>query len=959
MVRIDVLPRISMAREDARPASSGTTQETPEAQAAAGLRRDDTPPTDRRDADLIERWQAEGALRERERFLDGILGSISDAFHTVDAQWRFTFINDAGAAAVGLASAADAIGKTVWDLLPYAVDSDAYVRLHRAMTERVTTDYERHDPQRQRWYHGTAYPMADGGLAVFVRDITAERLAETQARESQERYRSLFDHMLDGVAYCRMLYDEHGRAEDFVYLAVNDAFGRLTGLADVIGRRVTDVIPRIKELTPELFEIYGRVACTGHSERFEIDFTPLGKQLAVAVYCPAAGHFVAVFDDITSRKQAEADLRRKQAELQVLFDNTPAGLVLFDASPPYTVLAHNRYYQELFAEPYRSQGMLGLSIRDYAPAVEASGVVAVVDEVVRTARPKSLLDFPYRSNPPHESWFNWYLLPLILDGQVIALVSMSLDVTERHLVEAALAESDARERARAQELQAVLDAVPAAVWIAHDPRALKITGNRLSSDWVRLPEGGNPSQSLPEGERATTFRMVKDGVELPPPQMPVQMAAAGAEIRDYEFEFVYPDGNLRHVLGNASPLRDERGQPRGAISAFVDITARKKAEEALREANAALAEADRRKDEFIAVLSHELRNPLAPIRYALPILATQALDDAGGRAVSVVSRQVDQLVRLVDDLLDVSRITRGKIELRPEPVTVGAIVSAAIEAASPDIAAARHSLEVVVPDEPIWVRADRARLAQVVTNLLNNAAKYTPRGGRIYVEASHEDGSAIVRVRDNGVGIPPEALPTIFEMFRQVNRPESSQGGLGIGLGLVRQLVEMHDGTVEARSAGPGEGTEVVVRLPVADPAGAPESAEAVADATTGRSRLKVLVVDDNADLAEVLAMVVEGLGHNVRKAFDGRTAISAATAYRPDVVLLDLGLPVMSGIDVARQLRQQPETAHALLVALTGWGQAEDRARTREAGFDHHLTKPADPSAIADLLSRCAAPRP
>jgi CheY-like chemotaxis protein/anti-sigma regulatory factor (Ser/Thr protein kinase) len=310
---------------------------------------------------------------------------------------------------------------------------------------------------------------------------------------------------------------------------------------------------------------------------------------------------------------------------------------------------------------------------------------------------------------------------------------------------------------------------------------------------------------------------------------------------------------------------------------------------------------------------------------------------------------------LVDDLLDVSRITRGKIELRQEPVTVGAIVSAAIEAASPAIAAARHSLEVVVPEEPIWLRADRARMGQVLTNLLDNAAKYTPRGGRIRVEAARENGAAIIRVEDNGMGIPSEALPTVFEMFQQVNRPDQSRGGIGIGLALVRQLVDMHNGTVEAHSAGVGHGAEFIVRLPEADPASAQEFVSAATHATTGGRRLKVLVVDDNVDLVEMLAMLVEGLGHDVRKALDGQTAISAAMAYRPDVVLLDLGLPVISGIEVARQLRERPETAHAHLVALTGWGQAEDRARTHEAGFDHHLTKPTDPGTLEQLLCQVA----
>jgi CheY-like chemotaxis protein len=317
---------------------------------------------------------------------------------------------------------------------------------------------------------------------------------------------------------------------------------------------------------------------------------------------------------------------------------------------------------------------------------------------------------------------------------------------------------------------------------------------------------------------------------------------------------------------------------------------------------------------------------------------------------------VDQLTRLVDDLLDVSRITGGKIELREEYVTLGSVLTSAVEAAAPAIAAGRHLLTQIVPDEPIWLHADPARVAQVVTNLLNNSAKYTPRGGQIALEATLEDGEAVVRVRDTGIGVASEALPHLFEMFHQVTaRADQSAGGLGIGLALVKRFVEMHRGSVEAHSGGVGQGAEFVIRLPIAQPARFPE-VHRVAAVPAAARRLRVLVVDDNADLVDMLATVVINLGHDVRKALDGRTALAAATVYHPDVVLLDLGLPVMSGIEVARELRRSPDGAGLRLVALTGWGQPEDRRQTEEAGFDQHLTKPTDPQALAALLARYAA---
>jgi CheY-like chemotaxis protein/two-component sensor histidine kinase len=309
----------------------------------------------------------------------------------------------------------------------------------------------------------------------------------------------------------------------------------------------------------------------------------------------------------------------------------------------------------------------------------------------------------------------------------------------------------------------------------------------------------------------------------------------------------------------------------------------------------------------------------------------------------------------VDDLLDVSRVTGREIELHREPVTLGRIVSEACESAGTTIAAARHVLRVDVPEDPIWLHADPARLRRVLGSLLDNSAKYTPRGGEIVVEARVEGGTAVVGVRDTGIGIPAEALPTVFDVLHEAAHTARSPRGLHIGLALVKQFVELHGGTIAARSDGEGLGAAFEIRLPVAPDGRRPAERTAPEQAPAAAKRLKVLVVDDNADLVEVLAAMVTALGHDARKALDGRTAVSAARHYRPDVVLLDLGLPVMGGIEVARELRRLPDTADARLVALTGWGQAEDRRQTREAGFDDHLVKPTDPGALERLLAEAA----
>jgi PAS domain S-box-containing protein len=366
-----------------------------------------------------------------------------------------------------------------------------------------------------------------------------------------------------------------------------------------------------------------------------------------------------------------------------------------------------------------------------------------------------------------------------------------------------------------------------------------------------------------------------------------------------------------------------------------------------------LREQDRRKDDFLATLAHELRNPLAPIRNGLQVLQLAGGDRAiAGRAVAMMERQLGQMVRLIDDLLDVSRITRGKLLLRKERVELAGVVRAAVETARPALDAGGHRLEVSLPDEPVWVDADPTRLAQVFGNLLTNAAKYTDRGGRVRLTAHPEGGGVVVSVEDNGIGIAAEHLAGVFEMFNQVTPViERSQGGLGIGLALVRGLVEMHGGTVEAHSEGPGRGSIFTVRLPAARPT-PPETLLPAPEVGAARPAMRILVADDNRDAADSLTMLLQLAGHEVRTAHDGREAVEAAAAFRPDVALLDIGMPGLTGYEVARRVREQPGGAGVVLVAITGWGQEEDKRRAAEAGFDHHLTKPVDPLALERLLS-------
>lgn len=378
-----------------------------------------------------------------------------------------------------------------------------------------------------------------------------------------------------------------------------------------------------------------------------------------------------------------------------------------------------------------------------------------------------------------------------------------------------------------------------------------------------------------------------------------------------------------------------------------EITVRQSAELALRAA-------DQRKDEFLATLAHELRNPLAPLGNALNILRVPGLPaEPAAHAFEMMDRQLHQLVRLVDDLLDVARIATGKVKLRQEPVLLGPIVQNALDTMRLFVQSRKHQIEVRVPPEPIYVYADATRLEQVFVNLLHNAAKFTDPGGRITFEGVRANDELVVTISDTGIGIAAEMLPAIFEMFAQVDRSlERPHAGLGVGLSLAKRLIELHGGSIEAHSAGPGAGAQFRIRLPVMTDAmrGAAGAASIPAGASQGPRR--ILVADDNEDSANSIAMLLRIQGHEVRVAYDGQQALDEAAAFAPDVAVLDIGLPKMNGYDVARCLRANDPARHLLLVAMTGWGQDEDRRRAQEAGFDHHFVKPVDFKLLLETLA-------
>jgi PAS domain S-box-containing protein len=419
----------------------------------------------------------------------------------------------------------------------------------------------------------------------------------------------------------------------------------------------------------------------------------------------------------------------------------------------------------------------------------------------------------------------------------------------------------------------------------------------------------------------------------------------GERIDHFETVRIAKDGRRLDISLTVSPLCDDTGRVIGASKVARDISERKRADAILRDA-------DRRKDEFLAILAHELRNPLAPIRHSLEILLrSEGEPRLFQHATDILGRQLSHMIRLVDDLLDVSRITRDRLKLQKTRVELGSIVGHAVDAGRPMAERDHQTIEVSLPDKPIYLDADPVRLAQVFSNLFNNACQYTEPGGRIWLKAHEEPGEVVITVRDSGIGVPADQLDGIFEMFAQVeDDSERPRRGLGIGLTLVRRLVELHGGTVTARSEGRGLGSEFEVRLPIIEAPIARQEPKPVRP-PEGAAR-RILVVDDNRDSAESIATLLQLSGHQTFLAHDGLAAVEEAERLRPDVVLLDVGLPKISGIDACRRIRSHPWGKSLVIVALTGWGQDHDRRNTRDAGFDAHLVKPVDYGDLLQLLS-------
>jgi PAS domain S-box-containing protein len=754
---------------------------------------------------------------------------------------------------------------------------------------------------------------------------SARRAAEADARALDEREHRIAG-LLGSITDVFMSFDPQWR-----FTFINDRGVERMGKPreELIGLRLWEVFPDAvgTDAQTQLHRaMRERVAV-----EYELFYPPWQRWLFDRVFPTPDGGLAMYSIDITGRKRAEETLRVKEAELENITENTSA--MLTRCSRDLRYLFVNKAYADFLGLPREQiQGALIETI------LGPQALAAIRPRLERVLRGETLEyedELPFDRVGPR-----WVLARYVPDydpaGRVQGWYASVQDITRRKLAEVAVRESEALFRTMGE-------AVPDFLWMA-DADGRPIYQNPAWRRYVGLTH----EELVTKGWEVVHYPEDVPALKRVWADAIARGKAFGVEVRTRRHDGVY-----RWFAGRTVPLKDDAGRVIRWVGTMTDVHDRKTAEEAL-------TEADRRKNEFLATLAHELRNPLAPVRNAVEVLRIKGSDAPELHwARDVIARQMRQMTRLIDDLMDVSRISQGKIELRRERVAMATVIQGAIETSRPLIEQCGHELTVDVPQEPIYLTADVTRLAQVFANLLNNAAKYTERGGVIRLTAARQGSDVVVSVKDSGIGIPRDKLQSVFELFSQVQGSlERSLGGLGIGLSLAKRLVEMHDGDIEARCEGPGMGSEFVVRLPLnAEPLNAaPRRDGEEPDARA--SSLRILIVDDNRDGADSLGMMLGLTGNEIRTAYDGEQAVHAAGEFRPQVVLLDIGLPKLNGYEACRRIRQQPWGQSMVLIAVTGWGQEDDKRKAKEAGFDQHLVKPVDPRGLIKLLGALPAGR-
>jgi PAS domain S-box-containing protein len=885
--------------------------------------------------EVEERRAAERVLREHKALVDATLSISTVGVLYFDIDGTVRDVNAAFERMTGytrdelrtMPNWRDMTPPEFWDVSARALRD----LIEQGVTLPYTKQMTRKDGSRWWGLFAPARISGTGAQArcvLFVIDVTENKETEARLAESEERFRA----MVEGFAQTVWETDAHGRV-----VVGSPGWTAYTGQPEAASFGVGWIEAVHPDDRAHVLREWRASVGTRRplNAEFRVQAASGGWRWTNARAAPLFNRdgtvrkWVGMHIDVDERRRTQAALAESERRYRMLFEAMDEGFLLatvrFDDDGRPVALD----YAEANPAAVRMANIayVGPGVLRMRPEHEPCWLDACA-QVVRTGVSSRSQCF----SQPLASWYDFFVYP-VGGRQVPRVAILFHDITVRKRAEDALRESEGRFRALA-------DASPALVY------QFDVDGNVIYLNQrcvaAQLPDPAVPGQAqggwkdiARPADMDAYLREVYEGIR-----------ARGTFTQ--RVHTMVKDGSWHWFESHVSSWYSGEGEHRGYVGISLDITGAVQAEEALKEA-------DRRKDEFLATLAHELRNPLAPISNAVQLMRRPDGRRQSDRVVEMVGRQVSQMARLVDDLLEVSRITRGKIDLKLERVPFAEIVQGAIETSQPMIDRAGHQLAVAVPEQPLILEADRVRLTQVFSNLLNNAAKYTDTGGRIWFDVRREDAQVVASVRDTGIGIPADELPRVFDMFAQAHRSAGrGQGGLGIGLTMVRSLVEMHHGSVEAHSAGPGQGSEFIVRLPLAADHDVDDHVPQLGQARPSAPfhGQRILVVDDNRDAADTLGLLLESDGAEVRVVYDGRAALAMAETFLPTSVLLDLGMPGMDGYEVARRLRQDERFSGLRIAALTGWGQDADRRQTRNRGFTHHLTKPVSLEELHQILA-------
>jgi PAS domain S-box-containing protein len=1006
--------------------------------------------------DVTERVQSEEKIRESELRFRLMADSIPQIVWIADAEGRAVFFNRQWNAYTGV-PVESMTHEDVARNFVHPDDAAATMQIWDAARRGGKVFNIEHRLRaasgQYRWFLARAEPWRDPHSGDIARwfgtstDVHDQKLSEAALKQSEARYRFLFESIDEGFCIVQMLFDDDGKPCDYRFCEINPMFEHQTGMRDAAGRTMRELVPQHEQ---HWYEIYGKVALTGEPIRFENEARSLDRWFDVYAFRidePAARKVAILFKDITARRRMEQELADKIRSLEDADRRQAFQLAL--ANGIRTLTGADEIAAAASAQLGRHLGAtrvgyieiddavtIGRMTRDWTDGVAASltGRQVRIDDfspsitdILRAGQVLAVSDIAADAHAsPHAAYLAFGVravlaIPLMKSGRLRAVLQIhKAEPYAWTAEEIALAEATvegtwvAIERAQAEEkrlqaeeqLRRIAERHAFQLRVADLLRGLSGIDRIFAATSDMLGRYFEVSRVLfgdyDVAQKAITYHSNYTDGTVAELNGTYPSALYGAEnFESIEGGGIWVSHDLEHDPRTAGPaswpafraqdihsgvavplsrqdaliacLLVHHKKPRewspDDVALLNDVAERvwsaverERSHQEQRQAEEKLKEADRRKDEFLAMLAHELRNPLAPIGAAAQLLKLSSIDESRVRHTSdVISRQVKHMTSLVDDLLDVSRVTRGLVKLEKAPLDMRQAVADALEQASMLIQARRHHLRLHLSSEPAMVEGDNKRLVQVITNLLNNAAKYTPEGGNIVLETEIRDGGLHLSVTDDGIGMEPELAARVFDLFTQAERSsDRSLGGLGLGLALVKSLVELHGGHVVCVSAGPGKGSRFTVFLPILPGNRAqPEPHQVHRPAHQSGKAMRVMVVDDNVDAAHMLAMYLEATGHDVLVEHDSWRALRRARETSPAVCLLDIGLPEMDGNELARRLQAQPETAGAVLIAVTGYGQDHDRNKALASGFSHYLVKPVDTTFLASLLDDIGSSRP